>query len=137
MHRRADVNIAAACKWFVTFVCCITTAAGSDREVCPRPAESTVASPPEIKASSGRLRVSFAFRSQVNESGLTRYCYISENGVQAPTLRVWPGDEMVLDLKNELTAAPSGKPEHRHAANSCSGGVAHNGAFHQPSFPRS
>ena len=35
-------------------------------------------------------------------TGETRYCYIDENGNQAPTLRVNPGDFLILEVKNEL-----------------------------------
>ncbi len=97
--------------------------AGSEVEVCPRPATgSTVAPPAEVRASNGRLQVAFAFRSGVDDNGLTRYCYVSVNNTEAPTLRVKPGDEVVLDVKNEL-APPAGKPPHRHHdSNPCSAG---------------
>jgi FtsP/CotA-like multicopper oxidase with cupredoxin domain len=93
----------------------------SAASICPRPdTGGTVTPPPEITASNGHLRVAFSFRSQVDPYGLTRYCYIDENNVQAPTLRVKPGDEVDLDLKNDL---PAGAPsEHHHTANSCSAG---------------
>ena len=35
--------------------------------------------------------------------GHIRFCYIDNDGNQAPTLRVQPGDTVVIDLKNEIT----------------------------------
>jgi FtsP/CotA-like multicopper oxidase with cupredoxin domain len=70
---------------------------------CPRPAEgSVVTSPHEIRSHRGVLRVALALRSSVESSGEVRYCYVDENGNQSPTLRLAPGDLLVLRLKNEL-----------------------------------
>ncbi len=59
--------------------------------------------------------------------------------MEAPTLRVRPGDEVVLDLKNELTVTPGHSPDHHHASNSCSAGfmtaVSTNLHFHGLSIP--
>jgi FtsP/CotA-like multicopper oxidase with cupredoxin domain len=38
--------------------------------------------------------------------GHVRFCYIDNDGNQAPTLRVQPGDTVVIDLKNEITLPP-------------------------------
>ena len=48
------------------------------------------------------MRVALALRSSVESSGEVRYCYVDENGNQSPTLRLAPGDLLVLRLKNEL-----------------------------------
>jgi FtsP/CotA-like multicopper oxidase with cupredoxin domain len=76
------------------------------REDCPRPASGSALSAPEdLRSTSGVLKVRLTYRSSVDPSGQTRYCYVDEHGNQAPTLRVHPGDEVRLELKNE--AAPS------------------------------
>lgn len=91
-------------------------------DVCPRPDTGAAVFPPaEISSSSGRLRVALSFRRQLDDYGLTRYCYIDDRNAEAPTLRVMPGDEVVLDLKNDIESKIA--PEHRHAGNSCSAGV--------------
>jgi FtsP/CotA-like multicopper oxidase with cupredoxin domain len=83
--------------------------------------------------------VEFAFRSELDDAGITRYCYISENGAEAPTLRVRPGDEVVLDLKNDLKNEPPHSPDHTHASTSCSAGpmtaLSTNLHFHGLSIP--
>jgi FtsP/CotA-like multicopper oxidase with cupredoxin domain len=48
--------------------------------------------------------------------GTTRYCFVDENGSESPTLRVSPGDLVILTLKNDLTVLTSGAAmAHRHA----------------------
>jgi len=72
-------------------------------EVCPRPAiGSDVPEPVELRSEKGVLTVDLAFRSQKDEHGRTRYCYIYNNKIESPTLRLHPGDLLVLRLKNEL-----------------------------------
>jgi FtsP/CotA-like multicopper oxidase with cupredoxin domain len=71
-------------------------------EVCPRPAAgSAVTSPYEIRSRNGVLRVSLSLRRSINSSGEVRYCYVDGTGNENPTLRVKPGDLLVLRLRNE------------------------------------
>src|SRR5208282_526764 len=71
---------------------------------CPRPAAgSTVAEPEDLRSHDGVLRVELAYRNFVDANGQTRYCYMYKDGSEAPTLRLNPGDELILRLKNELT----------------------------------
>ncbi len=62
----------------------------------------------------GRLNLELAFRTFVDANGLARYCYIYGDGIQSPTLRVHPGDEITLTLKNELPASSASTPHHSH-----------------------
>jgi FtsP/CotA-like multicopper oxidase with cupredoxin domain len=72
-------------------------------EICPRPAVgSTVPEPEELRSKGGILRVELTYRNVMDASGQMRYCYVSKDGSQAPTLRLKPGDELILSLKNEL-----------------------------------
>jgi FtsP/CotA-like multicopper oxidase with cupredoxin domain len=83
--------------------------AGTDR--CPRPAAgSTVPEPPDLRSNNGVLEVELEYRSFTAADGQTRYCYVSGDGSEAPTLRLKPGDQLILHLKNELAAAPQSKP---------------------------
>ena len=113
-------------------------------EVCPRPAPgSAIAAPADLRNSEGKLTVDLAFRTFVDKYGNARYCYVSRNDVQSPTLRVHPGDELVLTLNNELPRAASGSPAHQHTMGakdgSCGGGSADasstNLHFHGLSIP--
>jgi FtsP/CotA-like multicopper oxidase with cupredoxin domain len=119
------MNITPACKLIVIFLALLPFCASDtpiDTGACPRPDSGSPAmQPADIRSANGLLRVNLAFRSQVDESGLTRYCYIAGNGVESPTLRVKPGDEVVLDLTNELSqTAPAAMREHQHSLSPCS-----------------
>jgi FtsP/CotA-like multicopper oxidase with cupredoxin domain len=73
---------------------------------CPRPhIGGVVIQPADLYSSNGALTVEFSFKTFTDSYGRRLYCYIASDGSQAPTLRVKPGDELVLKLRNDL---PSG-----------------------------
>ncbi len=75
-------------------------------EVCPRPAPgSVIAEPEDLRSENGVLKVELAYRNYLDANGQMRYCYVAGDGAQAPTLRVNPGDMVILTLKSELTVA--------------------------------
>ena len=75
---------------------------------CPRPlAGSDLPEPPELRSQDGVLKLELDFRSFTAADGSAHYCYVMANGTQSPTLRLHPGDQLILKLKNALTdAAP-------------------------------
>ena len=75
-------------------------------QICPRPAAgSTVTAPPELQSQNGVLEVTFQFLTTVDAQGHTRYCYITDSGLQAPTLRLSPGDQLIIHMQNDLPAS--------------------------------
>ncbi len=77
-------------------------------QVCPRHAVgSVVQNPPELRSQNGVLEVTFHFRYQVvtDGNGPPRYCYVTDGGMEAPTLRLHPGDQLIIHLHNDLPAA--------------------------------
>jgi len=86
---------------------------------CPsRPAVgSLVVEPEDLRSAHGVLRVELSYRSSVGVDGQLHYCYVSPGGGEAPTLRLNPGDLLILSLKNEEPAAPpmNALPTHEHA----------------------
>jgi FtsP/CotA-like multicopper oxidase with cupredoxin domain len=75
------------------------------RDPCPRPAPgSAVPEPEDLRSENGVLKVDLAVRNHKEKDGSTRYCYLLADGNQSPTLRLHPGDLLVLNLKNDLTA---------------------------------
>src|SRR5271170_3712639 len=79
---------------------------------CPRPAAgSTVPEPADLRSANGVLEVELEYRNFTGADGQTRYCYVSNDGSQAPTLRLEPGDTLILRLKNELTAESQPQPQ--------------------------
>ncbi len=82
---------------------CVFAQNGS-HEICPRPpAGSTVLEPKDLRSRNGVLRVDLTYRGFVDANGSARYCYVYKDGSEAPTLRLKPGDLLVLRLKNEVS----------------------------------
>jgi FtsP/CotA-like multicopper oxidase with cupredoxin domain len=76
-------------------------------EACPRPAPgSAVPEPQDLRSHDGVLRLELSVRNQRQRDGSSRYCYLLADGAQSPTLRLHPGDLLILSLRNRLTAAP-------------------------------
>lgn len=96
------------------------------QEVCSRGAVGgAVPEPADLRSKDGILRVEFSYRKFVDSLGLTRYCYVDQDGRQSP-LRVKPGDQVVLRLRNELPASDSQMAHvmnrHQSASGACTGG---------------
>jgi FtsP/CotA-like multicopper oxidase with cupredoxin domain len=66
------------------------------------PAGASIDSPKELVSRNGRLQVSLRLRNYLDSSRRMHYCYIDGNGDRSPTLRLRPGDLLILKLKNEL-----------------------------------
>ena len=77
---------------------------------CPRPTEGAViTNPPELSSRDGILELSLHLRygrTKVSE-GPPRYCFVTDNGLESPTLRVFPGDKLIIHLHNDLPPAHS------------------------------
>jgi len=103
------------------------TLRGQSAPVCSRPVPGAwVRTPVELRSSNGSLHADFALRTSTDVYGLTLYCYVYGDNIQSPTLRVHPGDEVVLRLKNELPRPAANEAQvHTHAAgkpNACGSG---------------
>lgn len=90
---------------------CTPAAFASNSDVaqnCPRPAPgSTAQNPPELRSQNGVLEVTLHFKYEATLAGQgpPRYCYVADNGAESPTLRLHPGDQLILHLHNDLPAA--------------------------------
>jgi FtsP/CotA-like multicopper oxidase with cupredoxin domain len=70
---------------------------------CPRPAPGAdVPEPPDLRSRDGVLDLDLAVRHVRAADGTDRYCYVMPDGTQSPTLRLHPGDLLILRLKDEL-----------------------------------
>ena len=93
----------------------------------PQPG-STISEPEDLRSRNGVLKVDLTVHDYNESDGSTRYCYIDAEGGESPTLRLNPGDLLILNLKNDLVALLAGAapPDHRqmhadgrHSANPC------------------
>jgi FtsP/CotA-like multicopper oxidase with cupredoxin domain len=120
------------------------------QEICSRPAiGTTVSDPPSLRSVDGVLKVELTAHNAKQADGSIRYCFIDAKGTESPTLRVNPGDLVILTLKNDLTdfapasSAPTPAATHQHAhankSDSCSSGgmtsVSTNLHFHGLTIP--
>ncbi|MGO9931179.1 MAG: multicopper oxidase family protein [Steroidobacteraceae bacterium] len=72
-------------------------------EACPRPPiGEQVPEPIDLRGTGGVLNVDLTIHGYLTLSGEARYCYSTPEGQEAPTLRVHPGDQVILRLSNDL-----------------------------------
>jgi FtsP/CotA-like multicopper oxidase with cupredoxin domain len=62
-----------------------------------------VPEPQDLSSQDGVLQVDLAIQEESKPDGSTRYCYLMPDGTPSPTLRVKPGDLLVLRFRNDLT----------------------------------
>ncbi len=75
---------------------------------CPRlPAGSVIDEPQNLFSSHGVLSVNFTYRAQIDLSGNTLFCFVTDDGSQSPTLHVNPGDRLIINLNNALPESMS------------------------------
>src|SRR6202012_3898793 len=87
-------------------------AAAADSVICPRfrPAADVVP-PPDLYSKDGKLDVKLDYRSTLDGAGRTLFCFQTQNGVESPTLHVWPGDTIVIHFTNKLPPVTNGPGE--------------------------
>ena len=116
----------------VAFAALVSVTAWSQVGDCPsRPDEGTVvANPLDLFSQNGSLDVDLELDSGVDAQGYTHYCYnyFSDSGdVEAPTLRLDPGDTLDLTLTNGLNVTPTHAGRMKH--------VMHMGPMHMGPVP--
>jgi FtsP/CotA-like multicopper oxidase with cupredoxin domain len=93
-----------ACLWFAQSPAATYAQSVPAPEVCPRPVPGgSVNEPEDLRSRNGVLNVELTIHNSKRSDGSIRYCYLDANGTEAPTLRVNPGDLVILTLKNDLT----------------------------------
>ena len=108
-NRLSRFSIASARNFSLLLLALLTTGsvayARALSEACPRPAAGAVVSnPPELRSHNGLLEFSLRLKYQqtMTGQGPPRYCYVTDDGREAPTLRVFPGDKLIIHLHNDL-----------------------------------
>jgi FtsP/CotA-like multicopper oxidase with cupredoxin domain len=64
-----------------------------------------VPEPEDLRSQNGILKLDLTVQNQTQKDGSIRYCYLLADGNQSPTLRLHPGDLLILNLKNDLTGS--------------------------------
>jgi FtsP/CotA-like multicopper oxidase with cupredoxin domain len=89
-----------------------------------------VQEPEDLRSQNGVLEAQLTANDAAQANGAIRYCYTDAAGHESPTLRVHPGDLVVLHLTNALTEVSHGSTvamaAHAHAhsaANTCTSGI--------------
>jgi FtsP/CotA-like multicopper oxidase with cupredoxin domain len=101
-------------------------------EFCSRPAPGSLAPEPEdLRSENGVLKVDLTVRNEKQADGSTRYCYVLGDGNQSPTLRLKPGELLILSLRNQLSDMSPAEP----AANSAHAGHEPTGHEHPARDP--
>jgi FtsP/CotA-like multicopper oxidase with cupredoxin domain len=87
-------------------------------QVCPpRPAPGTpISNPLDLYSQNGVLTLDLHLRSEIGPTGFTHYCYVYMNNgraIEAPTLRLNPGDQLILNFTNNISVVGKAPPS-RH-----------------------
>jgi FtsP/CotA-like multicopper oxidase with cupredoxin domain len=77
--------------------------------ICPpRPVSGTlIQNPPDLYSEGGVLSVDLTLQNQQGSDGYMHYCYVYMNQgqqMEAPTLRLFPGDQLIVNLTNNIQA---------------------------------
>jgi FtsP/CotA-like multicopper oxidase with cupredoxin domain len=71
---------------------------------CSRPGPGAdVPEPRNLYSEHGVLKVDLSIHNHRERDGSVRYCYLLPDGSESPTLRLNPGDLLILHLANDLT----------------------------------
>ena len=115
------------------------------KDPCPRPEiGSVVGEPEDVRSKNGALEITLTARNSVQPDGTTRYCFVDDQGRESPNLRVNPGDQVIIHLKNAMTeaqqAGAAAQHVHSHSmSGECMGGamtlVSTNLHFHGLTIP--
>jgi FtsP/CotA-like multicopper oxidase with cupredoxin domain len=101
---RTGHHLAACCLMTVAFgLSGRAVARDLTRDWCPRPAPgSVVPEPKDLRSHDGVLKLDLTIHDFKEKDGSVRYCYLLPDGTQSPTLRLHPGDLLILHLTDRL-----------------------------------
>src|SRR5271169_2303998 len=102
-----ELNMRPESRWLLAIVVGGFSFLNAVAQCPPRPDPGTVVNDPfSISSQSGLLGAQFIMARSVDKAGYTHYCYkyapVSSTVVEAPTLRVNPGDELALSIVNSI-----------------------------------
>jgi FtsP/CotA-like multicopper oxidase with cupredoxin domain len=75
---------------------------------CPRlTAGSVIHNPPALHSSNGVLNVRFSYQQTTDSVGRLLHCFMTDTGIEEPTLHVNPGDTLNITVTNNLPFDPN------------------------------
>jgi FtsP/CotA-like multicopper oxidase with cupredoxin domain len=78
---------------------------------CPRfKAGSVVHQPPALFSQNGVLSVRFSYQTTTDSVGRQLFCFMTDTGLEDPTLHVNPGDTLKITITNNTPASPVQEP---------------------------
>ena len=101
----------------------------SASDMCPRPQTGSIVSEPsDLRSKNGVLELNLTAINAAQSDGSTRYCFIDAEGRESPTLRVNPGDLVIIHLRDAMTDASNSAAgaHHTHShpqADLCTSGM--------------
>jgi FtsP/CotA-like multicopper oxidase with cupredoxin domain len=72
-------------------------------------AGSTIRNPPALYSYQGVLNVRFSYQQTTDSVGRLLHCFMTETGIQEPTLHVKPGDTLNITVTNNTPPQPFGE----------------------------
>ena len=72
-------------------------------------AGSLIHNPPALFSSSGVLNVRFSYQQTTDSVGRLLHCFMTDTGLQEPTLHVNPGDTLNITVTNNTPSQPFGE----------------------------
>src|SRR5260370_11059850 len=72
-------------------------------------AGSVVQQPPALFSSNGVLNVRFSYQQTTDSVGRLLHCFMTDDGLESPTLHVNPGDTLNISVTNNTPASPLGE----------------------------
>ena len=77
---------------------------------CPRlTAGGTIHNPPALYSSNGVLNVRFSYQQTTDLVGRLLHCFMTDTGIEEPTLHVNPGDTLNITVTNNTPPQPFGE----------------------------
>jgi FtsP/CotA-like multicopper oxidase with cupredoxin domain len=100
---------------------------------CARPAPgSAVPEPKDLRSEHGVLKLDLQIHNHREPDGSVRYCYRLADGTESPTLRLHPGDLLILHLKNQLEELDQPGQQGHNSAHSHDAHAAHGAKSSDP-----
>ncbi|MEI9930987.1 MAG: multicopper oxidase domain-containing protein [Rhizomicrobium sp.] len=87
-------------------------AMAADGGLCPRPGVGEeIQPPPDLRSDHGVLKVHFNYYTSVDNEGRTLFCFVTDSGLESPTLHVNPGDKIEMTVTNSLPSTVGSQAE--------------------------